>query len=153
MYEKLETVKIGGNLLPIKCNIGVLAYLQEVYGTLTKFEQKLIGMSPVLDKDGNTVYKSDGSISYSWTEPSISVIKETTPKFIREGIIQAEAQGEDYSNVNWEEAFEDFDFNYIEVALALNTEFQRCFHRKKKTMSSKGTQKKRTTKKSTSTES
>lgn len=152
MYEVIEKVKIGNNELPIKCNIGVLAYIQETYKTISRFEQKLIGMNPILDKNGNFTYDENGSIKYEWLEPNISVIKDVTPLFIREGIIQAEKQGEDYSNMNWEEAFKDFDFNYIEVALALNTEFQRCFHRKKKTMNSKATQKKRTTKKSTSME-
>lgn len=150
MYEKLEKIVIGGNKLPIKCNIGVLAYIQEMYGTLSSFEQKLIGMRPILDKNGKYTYKPDGSVAYSLTEPSIEVIKNVTPLFIREGIIQAEDQGENYSEIEWNEAFEDFDFNYIEVALALNTEFQRCFHRKKKTsMKSRQNQK---VKKSTLTE-
>ena len=138
MYENLQKITIGGKELPIKCNIGVLAYIQEKYGTVSKFEQMLIGMTPITNESGET--------EYSWTEPSIPAIKDITPLFIREGIIQAELQGEDYSDIEWKDAFDDFDFNYIEVALALHFEFQRCFHRKKKT-NLKATTKKQTTKK------
>lgn len=137
MYEKLAKVKIGGNELPIRCDINILGTIQEEFGSMVAFEQKIIGMYPVLDKNGKQITKEDGTIEYTMGEPSIHAIAYALPLFILEGIAQAELQGEDYSDIDWRPALKDADFNYIEIALALYNEFQRCFHRKKKVTNTK----------------
>lgn len=149
MYEKISFVEIGGNKLPIRCDINILAVIQEEFETLVEFEQKVIGMKPVM-VDGKPKVKEDGTIDYRISEPNIHAIAYALPLFITEGIAQAQEQGEDYSDIEWREALKDADFNYLEVALALYTEFERCFKRKKKQMNTKNPAQKRTTKKSTS---
>lgn len=136
MYEVLNTVTVGEKEWPIKCNIAVLAYIQDTFGTISAFERKLIGVIPVLDATGNMLYKEDGSLVYKQTDPSISAIQKVAPLMLREGIYQANSQGEDFGD-EWEESFQNFDFDLYEMALALNEEFKRCFYRKKKTMKKK----------------
>lgn len=144
MYEKLEKVKIGDNELPIRCDINILGTIQEEFGSMITFEQKLIGMNPVMDKNGKPVTKEDGTLEYKIGEPSIHAIAYALPLFILEGIAQAEEQGEDYSGIDWRPALKDADFNYIEIALALYREFERCFKRKKKVTNTKSQSKKKT---------
>lgn len=146
MFEKLSYIEIGDNKLPIKCDLRVLSAIQDEYESMIAFEQKLIGMKPKKDSNGSYIYKSDGTVDYSVGEPSISVVAFAIPLFIRSGIEQAEEQGEDYSEIEWKDDLKDANFNYIEVALAIHQEFQRCFHRKKKKMNTKNQTKKQTTK-------
>lgn len=124
MYEKLNVVKIGGHNLPIRCDIRVLSALQEEFGTTVAFQQKLIGMEKV-----------SGSDESIFTEPNIHAIEFALKQMIPEGIRKAEEQDEEVPDVDWKQLIENFDFEYIEVALALHNEFQRCFNRKKKTNS------------------
>lgn len=154
MYEKLNTVDIGEYKLPIRCNIYVLSALQAEFESISKFQQKLIGMKPKTDKDGNIVYTKDGLMDFTMGEPKIEAIIFAMPLMIKEGIKKASEQGEDvdYSEIDWKPLFDEMDFDYVKVAIQLNEEFQRCFNRKKKRMNSKGTRKARTMK-STSTES
>ena len=88
MYEKLNTVTIGGHKLPIKCDFNILQILQENFGTLKKFEQALIGMVPILDKDGNQIYEIDSqgneSIKFKTTEPSLKALAIALPTMINE---------------------------------------------------------------------
>ena len=134
MYEKLNTVRIGNKKIPIKCDFSVLMMLQEEFGTLKNFEQKLIGLNPVLDKDGNEIYETNAegveAIKYKTTEPSLRAISIALPLMINEGRIQAEAQGETF-DFDYKTAIAEADFSIIEVAVDLHSEYRRCFDRKK----------------------
>ena len=130
MYEKLNTVRIGTKKLPIKCDFNILQILQEEFGTLKNFEQKLIGMVPVLDKDGNQVYENE-TMKFTTTEPNLRAIAVALPLMINEGKIQAQAQGETETDFDYKTAIAEADFSIIEVAVDLHNEYRRCFDRKK----------------------
>lgn len=132
MFEELKMVEIGGNQYPIKCDLRVLAALQDKYDSLKNFELKLLGMKPIINEDGTYKYKPDGSLEYELGEPNISVLAFALPLFIKSGIEQANEQDDDIPDMDWKISINEFDFNYIDVALALFNEFQRCFYRKKK---------------------
>ena len=135
MYENLNTVTIGDHKIPIKCDFSTLQIFQENFGTLKQFEQKLIGMVPVLDKQGNQVYEinADGveTIKFTTTEPNLKAVALALTTMINEGKIQAEAQGDDPVDFDYKQAIKEADFNIIEVAVELHTEYRRCFDRKK----------------------
>ena len=141
MYENLNTVTIGGHKLPIKCDFNILQILQENFGTLKQFEQKLLGLVPVLDKAGNQVYEKDSNgeevIKFRTTEPSLKAIALTLPMMINEGRQQAEAQGEDIEEFDYKQAIKEADFSIIDVAVELHTEYRRCFDRKQVKASSR----------------
>lgn len=145
MYEKLNTVTIGKKKIPIKCDLAVLVRLQEEYGTLKNFEQKLIGMNQVLDDNGDPVYETnaDGieSLKFKITEPSLSVISFCLPMMVNEGRKQIEEQGEEY-DFDYSEAFNEADFSISELAVELHTEYRRCFDRKKLKVSTRTATKK-----------
>ena len=139
MYERLNTVRIGGKKIPIKCNFNVLQAVQEEFGTLKQFEQALIGMVPILDKDGNPIYETgpDGieSIKFRTTEPSLKAIALALPIMINEGKIQALAQGDEIPDYDYKSAIKEADFSIVDVAVDLHNEYRRCFDRKKLTVS------------------
>ena len=145
MYEKMNTVTIGKKKVPIKCNLAVLVRIQEEYGTLKEFEQKLIGMHPVLDKNGDPVYVTgaDGSetLKFKTTEPSLKAITFCLPMMLNEGKKQAEEQGEEY-DYDYSKALDDADFSIVEIAVELHNEYRRCFDRKKLKVSTRTATKK-----------
>lgn len=135
MYENLNTVTIGGHKFPIKCDFAILQILQENFGTLKAFEQKLIGIDPILDKNGDPVYEIDKdgneSLKFKTTEPNLRALSLALSTFINEGKIQAEAQGEEIDEFDYKQAIKEADFSIIEVAVDLHNEYRRCFDRKK----------------------
>lgn len=135
MYERLNTVRIGGKKIPIKCNFSVLQTLQEEFGTLKQFEQSLIGMVPILDEQGNPIYVTnpDGteSVKFRTTEPSLKAIAVALPIMIHEGKLQMEAQGEEMPDFDYKSAIKEADFILVDVAVDLHAEYRRCFDRKK----------------------
>ena len=139
MYENLNVVRIGGHELPIKCDFAILQTLQEKFGTLKQFEQKLIGIDPIKDENGDPIYvideKGNESIKFKTTEPSLKAISVALPLMINEGRMQAEAQGEEPDNFDYKQAIKEADFSIIEVAVDLHNEYRRCFDRKKATAS------------------
>ena len=133
--EKLNTVRIGGKKIPIKCDFNVLQILQEQFGTLKNFEQKLIGMEPILDENGDQTYEinSNGveAVKFRTTEPNLKAIATALPFMINEGREQAKAQGDDLPDFDYKKAIKEADFSIIEVAVDLHNEYRRCFDRKK----------------------
>ena len=146
MYEKLNTVRIGGKKIPIKCDFNVLQTIQEAFGTLKEFEQKLIGMVPIRDKNGDIVYeinpKGEEVMKFKTTEPNLKAIALALPIMINEGRYQAEQQGEDIEDFDYKAAIKEADFNIVEVAIDLHNEYRRCFDRKKVTVSTQTATKK-----------
>lgn len=136
MHEILNTVTIGGKKLPIKCDFNCLQVLQDSFGTLKNFEQKLIGMIPVLDENGDPTYTINSSgeetLQFKTTEPSLKAIALVLPLFLKEGREQADSQG-DITNkdFDWRTAVKEADFSIVEVAVELHTEYRRCYDRKK----------------------
>ena len=133
MYEKLNTVRIGNKKIPIKCDFNALQIFQEEFGTLKEFEQKLIGIKPVLDKNGDPIYEiKDGaeSMKFTTTEPNLRALAVALSVMTNEGRQQAEAQGESV-DFDYKKAIEEADFSMIEVAVDLHNEYRRCFDRKK----------------------
>ena len=136
MFEKLNTVTIAGKKLPIKCDFNVLKAIQEEFGTLREFEQKLIGMIPLKDEQGNILYditeEGNEVMRFKTTEPSLKAIALVLPMMLKEGRIQANKQG-DYKNKEFDymAAVRDADFSMVEVAVELHSEYKRCFDRKK----------------------
>lgn len=145
MYEKLNKVTIGGKKIPIKCDFAVLQIIQEEFGTLKNFEQKLIGIVPVLDKDGNQVYETKNgneTLKFKTTEPSLKAIALVLPIMINEGRKQMEEQGEEPTDFDYKKAIAEADFSIIDVALEIHNEYRRCFDRKKLTASKRTATKK-----------
>ncbi len=47
MFEEMNTIELTGRKYPIKCDLLVLEKIQDKYGTIGEFEQKLMTWEPV----------------------------------------------------------------------------------------------------------
>lgn len=144
MIEKLSKVKIGDKQFPIKCNIEVLAAIQDEFDNITEYEQKIIGLKPRKNRDGSIkmIKNADGIevIDLEQSYPSVKAIAFSLPLMVSAGIEQALEQGDTIPTTDWRKGIKDVDFEIIETALALYTEFERCFRRKKSTTQKSTTQ-------------
>ena len=135
MIEKLNKVKIGDKQFPIKCNIEVLAAIQDEFDNISDYEQKIIGLRPKKNADGSVkmIQTSDGTevVDYETSYPSVKAIAFSLPLMVLAGIEQAIEQGDTIPTTDWRKGIKDVDFEIIETALALYNEFERCFRRKK----------------------
>lgn len=133
--EKLTTVEIGGEHFPIRCDIEVLIALQDEYGDFSNFERLILGMKAKTDKDGNVlkIKNEEGEevVAYEYSLPSLSALSFVLPIFVRRGLEKAQEQGEKTPSLDYIEAIKEADFAIVEDALAIYTEFERCFKRKK----------------------
>ena len=72
MIEKLSMVKIGERKFPIKCNIDVLAAIQDEFENITEYEQKIIGLRPKKNADG--IISPNSTDSAVQAHPNESII-------------------------------------------------------------------------------
>jgi hypothetical protein len=130
--EKLNRIKIAGKEYPYKCSNIVLAQIQEKYGTLTEFINKIAGREPLLDKDGTQKKNEDGLGLYKKTEPSLSAVNFLLPLVIMEGLeIEAEKKGKEAPELNVKALIRSIDLNPFEIAKLLEEEIYRAIAIKK----------------------
>ena len=60
MFEKLNHIELSGESYPIKCDLLVLEKIQDEYGDLSDFENKLTGFVPDIDEYGEYVRNEEG---------------------------------------------------------------------------------------------
>ncbi|MCR4657327.1 MAG: hypothetical protein K5770_14055 [Lachnospiraceae bacterium] len=133
MYDTFTKIEIGGGNHPIKCNIEVMAALQDKFGSLNAFEKAIIGLQDVYDDDGKPKRDEEGKQLFIAGEPSIKAILEALPIMLKAGYDDAIEQGEASERPDLRRAIKEADFNYIKVANAIHDEFKRCYERKNRT--------------------
>lgn len=130
--EKLNRIKIAGKEYPYKCSNIVLAQIQEKYGTLTEFINKIAGREPLLESDGTQKKNEDGLGLYKKTEPSLSAVNFLLPLVIMEGLeIEAEKKGKEAPELNVKALIRSIDLNPFEIAKLLEEEIYRAIAIKK----------------------
>jgi hypothetical protein len=126
MIEKLNHIVLAGETYPIKCDLAVLEAVQEEYGRIGIFEEKLSGLRPTGEKGEN------GKELYQKGEPSMKAVRFALPLMVNEGIdIENRLEGTDRKHISDEDLKELFsEVNTYEVAALLYLEFCRCFDSK-----------------------
>ena len=56
----LAYIELSGVKLPIRCDMLVLEKIQEDYGDISEFENKLIGFEPIYNEDGSAKTNENG---------------------------------------------------------------------------------------------
>lgn len=70
MFEHTEKVVLAGKEYPIRCDINVLAEIQDQFDTIPNFEMLLTGVKIRKDKDGNALLDHDNKILFDRCDPS-----------------------------------------------------------------------------------
>ena len=60
MFDKLNYIRLSDKEYPIKCDMLVLERIQDEFGSLSDFENKLNGFVPAKDESGNYKRTEEG---------------------------------------------------------------------------------------------
>lgn len=131
MFEKLNYIELSGKKYPFKCDILVLERVQEKYGDLAEFENKLSGFVPGVDEDGEYTRNDEGKIMGYYGEPNMEALGDFLFWTIEEGIeIEREERGEEMKVPEKKKLIRSVDLAPRELMELLRKEFSRCFERK-----------------------
>ena len=72
--EIKNTIKINGEEVPIRCNLEIMAQLEEEFGTIMIFSEKLMHLNSSAGKENENIL------------PDMRAITFALPKFVHEGI-------------------------------------------------------------------
>lgn len=128
MFEKLNHIELSGERYPIKCDLLVLEKIQDEYGDLSDFENKLTGFVPDVDEYGEYVRNEEGLLVGKRKTPEIKILRKALIWMIEEGM---EVEGETGEHeLNEKEIMRKADMPPGELSRILHEEFNRCFQRK-----------------------
>ncbi len=126
MFEKLNHIELSGESYPIKCDLLVLEKIQDEYGDLSDFENKLTGFVPDIDEYGEYVRNEGGLLVGKRKTPEIKILRKMLIWMIEEGM---EIEGEK-NELSEKEIMRKADMSPGELGQILHEEFNRCFQRK-----------------------
>ncbi len=130
MFEKLNYIELSGERYPIKCDLLVLERIQDYYGDLSEYENKLTGFIPDRDEAGEYVRNEEGMLVGTRKTPEIKILKNSLKWMIEEGVEIAKDAGEEYGEINETAIMRKVDVSPGELGRILHEEFNRCFQRK-----------------------
>lgn len=141
MFETTNTIVLSGEEYPMKCDMLVLEKIQEEYGDLVAFENKLSGFFPKLDENGNEVRNEDGFMIGTYGMPDIRTVNKALIWFVQEGMEIAKEEGKEERELSDESILRKADMHPGSLGKLLRKEFSRCFERKNEqtTQREKGT--------------
>lgn len=134
----LAYIELSGVKLPIRCDMLVLEKIQEDYGDISEFENKLIGFEPIYNEDGSAKINEDGKSVGKSTLPDIKTVRYGLWEFVKEGI-ECNGQETKYSE---KDMIRMVDISIRELSDLLHEEFMRCFKRKNQNPTQKETKEK-----------
>lgn len=124
---------MNGVKYPIYCDLNVLELIQEEFTSVNKFERDLMGLTPLIDENGEVKRNEEGSILNLQGEPKIKAIVFGLYLMIREGQrIDSRQTGKEWEELTIDEIRELCTIPFGELARKLHEEFNRCFDIKKK---------------------
>lgn len=126
MFQKaMNYINLSGEELPIRCDLLVLEQIQDNFGELSDFENKLIGFTPTVDEQGNVKKDKEGrTLGISGT-PDIKTLNFALLSMAKEG---AEITGKEVKEDK--KLLQMVDMTPKELSEELHKEFMRCFERK-----------------------
>lgn len=139
MFEKPNRITLAGSEYPLKCDFAVLEQVQEKYGDLTKFEEKIRKFVPDLDAKGNLVRNKDGLIVGHYDFPDIKALLDFTYWCICEGceIEEVEAPADRKALMRM------IDMTPLELSEIMHAEYISAFARKNPQTTQEGTKAKK----------
>lgn len=126
MFEKMHTIELSGETFPIKCDMLVLEQLQEIYGDLGKFEDRLLNLVTEKDEDGNDIIDKNGNKQYKSAMPDPKAVNDGLCLMVEEGM---EIEGKD--PIERKMLLRKNDKTLFELAEIVHKEFMECFKSKK----------------------
>lgn len=123
MFEHSEIVNLAGKEYPIRCDINVLAEIQEQFGTISDFEMLIAGVRIAKDENGDVMLDEDKKVLFERCDSSIKAIAAILPCMLTEACGGA---GLDEAL----DAVRNARFELYGTALQMYKELGKCFERK-----------------------
>lgn len=131
MFEKLNYIELSGEKYPIWCGMEVLEKIQENYGDLSSFENKLEMFIPDVDASGKPKKNKEGKYTGHYQMPDIKALNDALYWMISTGLeIKAEEESSAVESIERKEILRKVDITPYELGHILHQEFGRCFARK-----------------------
>ena len=128
MYEHTEMVRLAGKSYRIRCDINVLAEIQEQLGSMSEFELKIAGLRVAENPDGTVMMDDNNQIVFKRVDPSLKTIRDFLPLMLKEGNPDTDIQ-------DAIDAVMAAKFDLYEVAVQMHKEYSKCFERKNQSSS------------------
>lgn len=125
LYEDMRYITLSGEKFPIRCDLLVLEKIQDEFGDIAGFENKLIGFIPAKEEDGTTKKDEEGRTVGISGPPDIHALLFALTSMTEEGL---RCQGKDPEEK--EKLARMVDMSPKELSAILHGEFMRCFQRK-----------------------
>ena len=130
---ELNRIEIDGVKYPIYCDLNVLELIQDNFTSINKFERDILGLTPLLDENGEIKRNEEGLILNSQGEPKIRAIVFGLYLMIKEGQrIDTRQTGKEWEELTIDDIRELCKVPFMELSEKLHAEFNRCFEVKKK---------------------
>lgn len=123
MYEHSEMVVLAGKKYPIRCDINVLAEIQEQFDTISSFGMLIAGVKVARDENGNVAMDGDNKIMFERCDPSVRAIAAILPCMLKEA-----CDGEELDEAL--DAVRNAKFELYGTAVSMHRELDKCFERK-----------------------
>lgn len=132
MFEKLNHIELSGDIYPLKCDLLVLERIQEEFGDVSEFENRMIGFEPSIDESGEVKRNEKNQIMGFYKTPEIKVLKKALFWMVEEGIHIEKDPGKETPEITESDLMRKVDIPPRELGELLQKEFGRCFERKNK---------------------
>lgn len=126
LSNEMNYITLSGKEYPIRCDMLVLEKIQDAFGDVSEFENKLMGFTPSVDKNGETKKDAEGRTIGISGIPDIRALKVALYEMIKEG---TEVDGTEFKEKP-ETLLRAADMTPRELSIILHGEFMRCFQRK-----------------------
>lgn len=129
IFEGLKEIELSGEKYPIKCDLIVLEQLQEEFGSVADFENKLLGIEYLKDAEGYYIQDGKGKRKANIGIPDTKAINQGLYLMVKEGL---EIRGEEKEKKAFsrEELLRKVDKSYTEIAKVVHDTFAECFEGK-----------------------
>lgn len=126
LKTEMNYIELSGEKYPIRCDMLVLEQIQDAFGDISEFENKLMGFKPLENEDGSARKDEEGRVIGISGTPDIKALKFALCSMVKEGMA-ADKKSED---VNEADLMRSVDMSPKELSEILHMEFMRCFKRK-----------------------
>lgn len=129
--DKLSYITLSGEKFPLRCGMEVLEEIQERYGSIDEFENRIMIFEPQRDESGEIVTNENGAAIGQYMTPKIKDLGDALYLMVTAGLeMEAEGSEKPAPKITRRELLEKADMTPVNLGLALHNEMMRCFKRK-----------------------
>lgn len=129
--DKLSYITLSGEKYPLRCGMEVLEIVQDKYGSIEEFENRLMPFERKKDENGEDVLNEEGVPIGRYVIPKISDLGDALYLMVTAGLeMEADLSGKETESVTRKELLQKADMPPTVLGEILHAELMRCFRRK-----------------------